>query len=449
MEEVRSYVAEPMPADVLLDPAFPYREELLQFLWEQRLFDNLNLLTTAGSVLEVIHPGRLHKNSGPDLVEAIVRIDGQLWAGNVEVHIRSSEWYAHGHERDPAYNNVALHVVYEHDMDVHTLSGNRVPTVELMGRVPADRVRSFQELMHNKAWIPCGPMFGEVDLARVPIWLERLLIERLERKCGEVTELNRRLGNDPMETFWHVLARGFGFKVNAEPFEMLAHSLQLKVLLKYRDDAFRTEALLFGQAGLLQVDFMDEHPRRLQEEHRALAALHGLKPAPLAAWKFGRLRPANFPTVRIAQLAQVICRCDGSFNALLGADDPEGMIAFLGVDVPRYWLDHHRFDQPSTSGPKRLGRDAASGLIINAIVPYLFAMGKLQGREELGERAMKLLEGLPAEQNAVIDQWSELGLQASTAARSQSLLELKDLYCGQRRCLHCVIGQQLLKSPRP
>ncbi|MBP7513555.1 MAG: DUF2851 family protein [Flavobacteriales bacterium] len=447
MSHTRAYtVAEDRGMDVLLDPSFPYREELLQFIWEQRLFDPLNLCTMDGDTVEVLRPGRLHKNSGPDLVEAQVRIGGQLWAGNVEVHIRSSEWYAHGHEKDPAYDSVVLHVVYDHDLDVRTKAGARIPTVELKNRIASGRLETFKQLMRTKAWVPCEPQFDHVDRSRLPMWLERVLIERLERKCADVEALYTQLNGDALETFWHVLARGFGSKVNAEPFGMLAQALPLKALLKYRDDQMRTEALLFGQAGLLHVDFLDEYPRALQQEHRMLAALHGLKPAPVAAWQFGRLRPPNFPTVRLAQLAQVIARSDGSFTHLLEQDDPAILGNHLQVEAAGYWLAHHRFDQPSKPGPKRLGADAAQGLIINAIVPYFFAMGRVQGREDFGERALKLLEALPAEQNTIVDGWAQLGVKADTAARSQALIELKNQYCGQRRCLSCVIGTDLLKQ---
>ncbi len=446
MATPRAYVCEPTAQDVLLDPAFPYREELLQFIWEQRLFDPLNLCTVDGEPVEVIRAGRLHRNSGPDLVEAEVRIGGQRWAGNLEVHIRSSEWYAHGHEHDPAYENVVLHVVYEYDLDVRTKSGVRVPTVELKHRIASSRLETFKELMRTKAWVPCEPQFAQVDGSRVPLWLERLLVERLERKCADVEVLFKQLNGDALETFWHVLARGIGFKVNAEPFGMLAQALPLKVLLKYRDDPMRTEALLFGQAGLLHVDFLDEHPRTLQQEHRILSALHGLRPAPVAAWQFGRLRPPNFPTVRLAQLAQLIAHSEGSFVHLLEQDDPAVISQHLQVEATGYWLTHHRFEQPSKPGPKRLGADAGQGLIINAIVPYLFAMGRVQGREDFGERALKLLEALPPEQNTIVASWVQLGVKADTAARSQALIELKNQFCGQRRCLSCVIGTSLLRQ---
>lgn len=441
---MRAYTTAHASPDVLLDPAFPYREELLQFIWEQRLFDPRGLRTVDDEPVEVIRPGRLHGHSGPDLVEADVRIGGQRWAGQVEVHVRSSEWYAHRHERDSAYDNVVLHVVYVHDMDVRTRAGARVPTVELQHRIPSERLETYRALMHTKAWVPCAPRIAEADPGRTALWLERLLVERLERKCGVVEEVLHDCGGDAMEAFWRVLAQGFGSKVNAAAFGMLARALPLKVLLKYSDDPLRVEALLFGQAGLLRVDLIEEHPRRLQAEHRLLAELHGLEPMAVAAWRFGGLRPPNFPTVRLAQLAALVCAPSGSLDTLLMRDDTALLDHLREAEAAGYWTTHYRFGQTGGSAPKRLGADAAHGLVINAIVPYLFAMGRAQGKPGLQERALRLLEGLPAEGNSILSGWARLGIKAASAGRSQALLELKAQYCGQRRCLSCVIGASLL-----
>ena len=333
----------PAPA-LLLDPTFPYGEELLQFIWEQRLFEQHALRTTDGREVEVVKAGRIQYDSGPDLVDAQVRIGGQLWAGMVEVHLRSSEWNAHGHARDAAYENVVLHVVYEHDAEVRTLRGHVLPTVELFPRISTQSIALYQGLMRSKGFVPCADRIAQVDQDRIGPWLERVLIERLERKTMEVEALYRQLGNDASETFYHMLARAFGLKVNAEPFSMFAHALPLKTVLKYRDDALRTEALLFGQAGLLQVDFVDEYPRQLQREHALLAHFHGLRPAPVAAWKFARMRPVNFPTVRIAQLAQLLMRCDGGLSALLDTDNVNELFNLMDVEASAYWNDHYRFD---------------------------------------------------------------------------------------------------------
>jgi len=440
-------------SELLLEPGFPYGEDLLQFIWEQRLFDQHALRTTDGRPVEVLKPGCIQGNSGPDLDGAQVRIDGQLWAGTVEVHLRSSAWNSHGHQYDPAYENVVLHVVHSHDAEVRTLRGNTLPTVELLHRISTDSIALHLELMRSQSSVPCAKLMHKADPLRTSAWLERVLIERLERKTTDVEALYKQLDKDPAATLYHMLARAFGLKVNAEPFGMLAHALPLKVLLKYRDDALRTEALLYGQAGLLQVDFVDDYPRQLQQEHALLARMHGLRPAPVAAWKFGRMRPVNFPTVRIAQLAQLLMRCDGTFNDLLEEDDVHTIRQRLEVQASDYWSTHYQFDKPSAlpagqagAQPKRLGRTGTDHLIINALVPALFALGRLHGRSTWQDRALHLLEQLPAEKNRLLDSWAQLGLAADSAARGQALIELKNNYCTPRRCLSCGIGNQLYRS---
>lgn len=436
----------PLAPDLLLDPTFPYGEDLMQFIWEQRLFEQHALRTTDGREVEVVKPGRIQSDSGPDLVDAQVRIDGQLWAGTVEVHLQSSEWDQHGHARDAAYENVVLHVVYEHDAEVRTLRGHVLPTVELFPRISTESIAVYHALMRGRGFVPCAERIAQVDEGRIGPWLERVLIERLERKTIEVEALYRQLDSNVAETLYHLLARAFGMKVNAEPFSMLAHSLPLNTVLKYRDDALRTEALLFGQAGLLQVDFVDDYPRQLQQEQALLAHMHGLRPAPVAAWKFARMRPVNFPTVRIAQFAQLLMRSDGAFSALLESDNVRELFDLMDVEASAYWNDHYRFDTTSVPKTKRLGRAGVEHLLINALVPALFAFGRLQGRNDYTERALELLEQLPAERNQLLVGWSALGLHADSAARGQALIELKNLYCTKRRCLSCGIGNQLLKS---
>lgn len=431
---------------LLLEPGFPHGEDLLQHIWASRLFEAHELRTTDGHELEVIKPGRIQFNSGPDLLDAKVRIAGQLWAGTVEVHLRSSEWNAHGHQFDPAYENVVLHVVYEHDAEVRTIQGRVIPTVELGPRVPSETIALHHRSMRHLGALPCAAHLGQVDQGRLGLWLERVLVERLERKTNEVEELHRQLRGDAAETLYHTLAQAFGLKVNAEPFGMLAHALPLRTIRKYCDDALRTEALLFGQAGLLQVDFVDEYPRALQQVHAVLSGLHGLKPAPVAAWKFGRMRPLNFPTIRIAQLAQVLMRDHGTLADLLHANRVEDVRQILDVTASDYWTTHYRFDVIGTESPKRLGRAGADHIIINAIVPVLFVLGRGQGNRIMVDRAMDLLEQLPPESNAILCEWARLGLKAETAARGQALLELKSQYCAARRCLSCAIGNQLLQA---
>jgi hypothetical protein len=237
--------------------------------------------------------------------------------------------------------------------------------------------------------------------------------------------------------------------VNAEPFAMLANALPLRVLLKYRDDELRTEALLFGQAGLLRTDFIDEHPRRLQREHALLQHLHGLEPAPLAAWKFARLHPPNFPTVRLAQFTQLVRRCDGAFGGLLEENDPMRLRSLLDVSAGGYWDTHYAFDRSSDRSIKRFGQDAADHVIINAIVPFRFTLARRMRDEAAAQRALDLLDRLPPERNSITVRWAKLGLEATDAGRSQALIEMKNNWCSTRRCLSCGIGTELLRRSTP
>jgi len=437
---------------LLLDPAFPYGEHLLQFIWERQLFQADGLATTDGVPVDVLAPGRIHGLSGPDLIDARVRIGPRTWAGAVEVHVRSCEWTRHGHQHDPAYNTVILHVVHTHDQEIRTQDGSVPPTVELAGRIDEELVRGYQRLMGNADRKPCDGRIDGVDPARVAMWLERLLVQRLERKVAVVQEVYRATGGDPRETFYRLLLQGMGGPANAEGFALLAASLPLKVLLKYRDDPFRLEALLLGQAGFLASDLIDEHPRRLQEEHRLLARLHDLRPLSSAVWKFGRSRPSAFPTVRLAEAAQLLHRADELFAILSEPKDIAAMRRSLIVQASAYWDTHHTIDSPTAPSSKRTGRAFADTLVINSIVPCLFAMGRLRGDRASEERALDLLAALPPEQNTVLANWARVGLVAGNAAQGQALLELERVYCGPRRCLSCAIGNQLLgrsvKGPR-
>ncbi len=434
------------PFSAVMEPAFPYGEDLLQYIWESRLHGAAPLFTTDGRAVEVLRPGRIQHNSGPDLDDALVRIDGGLWAGTVEVHLRSSDWNAHGHQVDPAYANVVLHVVYEHDAEVRTLHGTTLPTVELQHRVPLEGIALHRTLMQAQGFVPCADRIHEVDPLRVGPWLDRVLVERLERRAEAVLDLYRRTGQDAASTLYHLVAGAFGMQVNAAPFGMLAQALPWKLLVKYRDDAVRTEALLFGQAGFLRSDLVDDHARRLQQEHAHLARLHGLVPMPVAAWKFTRMRPFNFPTLRIAQFAALIGHLGADLHRLLESEDLFQLRTLLGVQAGAYWNDRSRFDVPGPASVKRLGPAAVDQVIINALVPALFTFGRVLARPAWQERALALLEQLPAERNTVLDGWAALGVHAASAGRGQALLELRSKYCSLRRCLSCTVGNQLMRS---
>jgi hypothetical protein len=351
-------VTESSASDALLDPAFPYGEELLQSLWEAGLYDAKDLRTTDGQPLEVLKAGRIQQNSGPDLRDALVRIDGQLWAGTVEIHLRASAWDAHGHQHDPAYNNVVLHAVHTHDADVRTESGNLPPTVELRHRLDPSHIALHHELMTGQGWVPCAAHIGSVDKSRTGPWLERLLIERLERRTIETEALYRQLGCDPAETFHHLIAvragrtGEHGGLCHAGPRTAVAPSVEIP----RRSVAFGSIALRTGRA-------VAGNSRR-----RTSTAIGGgiphfgrvARPAPhalAAAWKFGRMRPASFPTVRLAQLAVLLAQIGPAYGDLLETDDPAVLRDLLGVEATGFWNEHFNFGPATKPARKRIAEE--------------------------------------------------------------------------------------------
>lgn len=429
--------------------AFPHGEELLQFVWEARLFDVSGLRTTDGHAVEVIHPGRVQHDAGPDLRDARLRIDGQEWAGTVEVHVRSSEWARHGHQRDPAYDNVVLHVVHTADAEVRTLSGRRIPQVALAPRLDAAALARHADLMRARLAVPCAPHIGGGSRSQFDAWLGPVLQERLLRRTRDAAALHALLGGDNSALAWHLLCRAFGQRANAEGFAMLAHALPWRVLRRVRDDAFRVEALVFGQAGLLEGMFADTHPRLLQAEHRAMVRLHGLRAIPSVAWTFGRLRPGAFPTVRLAQLAALVHALPAEPAALAAIRDIAQLRRYLTAAPSAYWGTHYRFDRPAPPRSKVLSGSMVDQLVVNAVVPLLLVLGRVRGDAGLRDRAIDLLDRLPAERNARLDAWQRLGIIPGNAARGQALLELGRMYCAQHRCLSCGFGQHLLGHQRP
>ncbi|MCE7926404.1 MAG: DUF2851 family protein [Haliscomenobacteraceae bacterium CHB4] len=421
------------------------RESFLHFLWRWRRFDAQTLRTTDGQSLEILHPGEWNGHAGPDFFNARVRIGDTIWAGNVEMHLRASEWMLHRHSTDAAYDNVVLHVVLEEDQPVARASGERIPCLELKGRIPPKILENYQRLEHERAWIPCRQFFKDIPGIVRLNWLDRLLVERLEQKTAAVAEMLAATENHWEEAFYRLLARNFGLKVNAEPFEALARSLPLLILAKHKNDAKQIEALLFGQAGMLDGAFKDEWPKALAQEYRFLKHKYDLMPMASSQWKFLRLRPANFPTVRLAQFAALVHQSAHLFSKILEAKNMRELENLFDVQPGEYWLTHFQFDKPSVRRPKNTGRDFVHLLIINTIAPFLFHYGKMREQEAFQKRALSLLEELPPEANAIVDGWAELGVQARHAYQTQALIHLKTRYCDAKRCLECAMGNAILK----
>jgi hypothetical protein len=421
------------------------KEELLHYAWRMRRFNATALQTTDGEAVEVLHPGQLNTHAGPDFLNAKLRIGHTVWAGNVEMHLRSSDWLQHGHQTDNAYDNVILHVVYEDDAPIQRGNGTSIPCLEMKQRISRRLAAHYQRLIQSEQWVPCASTLGQVSELTLNLWLDRMAAERLESRASKILEQLERNKEGWEETFYQFMARSMGGKVNAEPMQMLAERTPLLLLYKYRHSLFQVEALLFGQSGLLEGTFQDEYPRRLQQEYRFLKQKHGLTPMPTQTWKYLRLRPANFPTIRIAQLATMIYQQAGWFSKAMAAHDLKELNNFFTIKLSNYWWDHYTFDKASHRKAKALGEQTVRSVIINTVAPMLFLYGTRKGDDRIRDKGLDKLEKLPPEQNKVIREWKRLGVKARSAYHTQALLQLKQQYCNPKRCLECAIGNALLK----
>jgi len=421
------------------------QEDFLHFVWRLKRFRLKNLTTTTGEPINIIDFGTHNHHSGPDFLNARLRIGDTLWAGNVEMHLRASEWLTHQHQTDPAYENVILHVVLDEDVIIRRQDGERILCLNLRPYLPAGLAKQYLRLLHNENWIPCQHQLYTVPTVTRSLWLDRMLVERLEERTAIMAVRLQQNNGDWEETFYQSLAWGFGLKVNADPYLMLAESLPLKTLLKHKNNLLQLEALIFGQAGMLETKFQDKYPQQLQHEYTFLRKKYKLKPISNTLWKYMRMRPANFPTVRLAQFATLIYRTGHLFSKMLAAKNFKEIENAYVVKLSDYWQTHFRFDKESIKTTKSLGTSRVHLLIINIIAPFLFLYGQQKNDQNFKNRALQLLEAIPAERNAIIAQWNELGLNAEQAAQSQALLQLKKHYCDQKRCLNCAIGCNILK----
>jgi len=424
-----------------------FPEDFLHYVWKFRLFDHINLRTNDGEELEILSAGLHNSDSGPDFHNARVRIGETVWAGNVEVHLSSSDWQKHGHATDNAYDNVILHVVYRDDEPLVLTNGRYVPTLELRNRIPADLYNRYHTLIFgNQIIIPCEANIGSVDHITLYNWLTRVLVERLEKRSATViTALNKNRG-DWEETFYQFLAANFGFKTNALPFELLAKSLPQNILAKHKNNPLQIEALLFGQAGFLKDDIVDEYPRKLKNEYEFLQKKYQLMPVENHLWKFMRMRPPNFPTIRLAQFAALVVQSNHLFSKLLEIKDVKGLRnLFTEIKVNPYWENRYRFDAESTPLSKNLGQASIDVLLLNTLALFLFSYGKHNQIQHYINRSLKLLEYLPNENNKIVEDFANLGVKIKTAFESQALLELKNNYCNYKKCLHCGVGNKILK----
>lgn len=422
------------------------RESFLHFLWRYRKFDAQQLVSTDNQAIEIIEIGEHNTHAGPDFFNAKVKIDDILWVGNIEMHLRASEWIQHKHQEDAAYDNVILHVVMEADVIIKRSNGEAIPCLVLKPYIKENLLGTYQQILHNQYWIPCQHHFYQVSDMTKSTWWTRLLIERLQEKTAIINTQLTENQNNWEEIFYHAIAKNLGVKVNEQPFEMLARSLPLTIIGKHKNNLFQVEALVFGQAGLLENrTFEDDYPRQLQKEYQYLRQKFGLTPLDASIWKFLRLRPANFPTIRLAQLARLLFQSVHLFSKIMNTKNIKELYGLFDIELTDYWASHYVFDKISKESKKHLGKSTINLLIINTIAPFLFLYGKQRQESEYQDRALAFLEQLAPESNNIIDGWAALGVSSDSAAITQALLQQKKHYCDKQRCLDCAIGVAVLR----
>jgi len=420
-------------------------EGFIQFIWKHRLYSGKSLITTCGQNLEVENPGEQNFHAGPDFFNARIRLDKLVWAGNVEVHRRASDWYKHGHHLDPAYNNVILHVVGDYDTDVTNSRGRRIQTV-----VPGyhqNLVQRYQVLKRSESWLPCSGYIRDINPRRLSHWLASLQTERVIQKCCRIEQILCDPSRNQDEALYMALASGYGLPVNTLPFELLVNGIKYSYLINHRDSLPDLESILFGHSGMLfPAREKGPYASSLWSRYRELKDSFSEKPLPPYLWKFLRLRPASFPTLRISQFASLIHKRAPLTANILGVDSMAEMEQIFRTGASEYWDGHYLFGKCSPPKPKIPGDQFIATLIINVLVPFLHALDGNGKRSIAGLRASEILFQLKAESNQIIKNWELYGISANNAMESQALLQLYNVYCKQKRCLDCQIGADSIKA---
>ena len=424
-------------------------ERFLHYVWQHQLFDTVDLRTVDGESLSVLFPGYYNIDAGPDFKQAIVQIGDLKWVGNVEIHIRSSDWLRHHHQYDAKYRSVTLHVVNWNDTQVERVKGEYFPTLELQRRIPPDMFQRYQQLMDSTDDLPCRSELTSLNLLTIKNLLSSLSMERLLRKQSKLNDLLQHCAGDWHEVVYRMLAIGFGFKTNASAFELLAQELPYKLLAKHLDSVLQVEAMIFGQAGFLQYPSLDDYYDQLKYEYDYLRYKYQLSPIAIHQWNLLRMRPQNFPSVRLAQFSRLLCKLPHLFDDLLRAFDVEDLRKLLVVVPNDYWRTHYHFGCDTIlEHSVSLGESAINLLILNTVIPMKFAFHQFSGNENELEQDVALLEQLPFEHNRVTRIFASSGFPQENAQDSQALIELHGQYCIQRRCLECAVGDCIVRNKR-
>lgn len=421
-------------------------EAFLYYLWKFRLYHSENLQTQNGESVEVIHPGQQNTDSGPDFFNAKIRIGDTLWAGNVEIHVKADDWKKHGHINDQAFDNTILHVVYDGVHEIKRKDKSIIPVLQLKNQFDTKRWYQYEQFISSKTWIPCATQIHRVDTLTIQQTIDRMLTERMERKVKQIELLLEQNKGSWEESFYQQLAHNFGFKTNAVPFELLAQSLPLNILAKHKNNSFQIEALIVGQSGLLKKASKDEYAQKLFAEYNYLKEKFKLKPIDAHLWKFARMRPPGFPTIRLAQFTQLIYQSSHLFSKVLATIDYKDLQTLFDVSTSDYWRTHFVFDKETKPVEKRLGTSSIENILINTLAPFLFHYGQQKNETHQTDKALQWLEQCAPEKNVTIKGWAEVNIKANSAYQSQALLQLKNEYCNLKKCLTCSIGLKLLQS---
>jgi hypothetical protein len=425
---------------------FKIREDFLQFVWLHRLYKQTTLKTNKGSILEVIHPGELNTNAGADFFNARIRTGDLVLAGNIEVHVKTSEWLKHGHQHNRAYDTIILHVVFEHDTDIEQNENNRVEVLELKPLLSEHILEVYKHFQRSEKALPCAFAMTEVPETISFSWLNRMAVERLEHKMQDIETRFEQFNGDFLQTFFALLLRAFGFKVNSLPFELIASYLPLQVLLKHSNSNVQIEALLLGTAGMLEETFQDKYLRELQNEYSFLRDKYKLSQLSQEIFKYARMRPGNFPALRLAQLARLIYSQNNLFLQLEKLCDAKLLKKILDIELNDYWKHHYKPDGKAVEKHLALGKSSIESLMINAFAYFYFFYGKKLRKPEYQEHALSILEAVSFEKNQKTKKFELLCNGSRSGLESQGMIHLHDNYCIQKKCMNCAVATAVFKN---
>lgn len=423
-----------------------FQEKFFQFIWKYQVFKPVELTTVAGQKLKIIKQGEFHHNSGPDFQNAKIIVDGTQWAGNIEIHIRSSDFLLHGHEQDKNYSNIILHVVYENDKEIDFLKAQKIPTLELKTIIPLEAFKKYDYLQNCNVDIACGKQLSDVPTLIIHNLFETKMVERLSQKCEEIKSNLVQNNFNWEETFYWQLGKHWGMKVNSDPFEWLVKSTPLNIIKRHHDQLLQLEAILLGQSGLLDTPVKDDYPKKLQNEYSFLKNKYKLQSISKHSWKFLRMRPSNFPQQRIAGFASLFYHHPNFFQSILSEKNLNKAQKNFHAPLSDYWQSHFITDKQSTSKISGTGDLMVRNLFINCVIPFLFCYGRERGIQDLEQKALDWLTELKGESNFITNKWKKYGLVPQNSADSQGMIQQFNYYCTFKKCLDCSIGTYLLKN---